>query len=277
MICRVGETVHRGRAVSLTGKVDPETIARAVREGTADGPEVTVSVTARTPHRVHGRVGCLQPGMGLRVRTALAAAARIRGVRTPHDTHLRRAHERLAALDVGGVETTDARRRLASARADTDRLRERVASARGRLQAREELGADTGPARERLETAARELSESETSAAAARQSLDRRRRKARAARDDLDERMHLEDEVANLERRVRSALVDRFRDAYAAAVADVPGGSGDPGDPFDVDPLTTGLAVARVADFDAPVVVACDRFGSAQAASRWLAAPVVRI
>ena len=219
MICRVGETVHRGRAVSLTGKVDPETIARAVREGTADGPEVTVSVTARTPHRVHGRVGCLQPGMGLRVRTALAAAARIRGVRTPHDTHLRRAHERLAALDVGGVETTDARRRLASARADTDRLRERVASARGRLQAREELGADTGPARERLEAAARELSESETSAAAARQSLDRRRRKARAARDDLDERMHLEDEVANLERRVRSALVDRFRDAYAATAA----------------------------------------------------------
>jgi hypothetical protein len=89
--------------------------------------------------------------------------------------------------------------------------------------------------------------------------------------------MHLEDEVANLERRVRSALVDRFRDAYAAAVADVPGGSGDPGDPFDVDPLTAGLAVARVADFDAPVVVVCDRFGSAQAASRWLAAPVVRI
>jgi hypothetical protein len=277
VICRVGEAIHRGRTVSLARQVDPGTVARAVREGTADGPEVTVSVTARTPHRVHGRVGCLQPGMGLRVRTALAAAARARGRRTPHDVQLRRARERLAALDIDGVETTEARRRLASARADTDRLRERVAAARGRLQAREELGADTGPARERLETAARELSEVETSVAAARQSLDWRRRKARATRDDLDERMRLEDEVANLERRVRGALVDCVRDAYAAAVADIPGGSSDPGDPFDVDPLTAGLAVARVADFDAPVVVACDRLGSARAASRWLAAPVVRI
>jgi len=277
VICRVGEAVHRGRAVSLVRQVDPGTVARAVREGTVNGPEATVSVTARTPNRVHERVGCLHPEMGLRVRTALAAAARARGVWTPHDAPLRRARERLAAFDVDGVETADARRQLASARADTDRLRERVAAARGRLEAREELGADTEPARERLEAAARELSEAETTAAAARQSLDRERREARAARDALDERMRLEDEVANLERRARRVLVDRTRDAYAAAVADAPGGPADAADPFAADPLTAGLAVARVADFDAPVVVACDRFSGARAASRWLAAPVVRV
>ncbi len=283
MICRVDGAVHRGRTVSLSTDVAPETVARAVREGEASaGDGTTVSVTARTPGPVHERVGCLQPGMGLRVRTALAAAARARGLGTPHDPGLERARERLAAIERdpredGSVDrAADARERLAAARAETERLRERVAAARGRLQAREGADLPTGPAREDLEAAARDLSEAETRAAAARQTLDRERRGTRESRDRLEERLRLEDRVANLERRARRVLVERARDAYAAAVAAVPGAP-EPDDPFAVDGLTAGLAVARVAGFDAPLVVTGDRFGDARAASRWLGAPVVRV
>lgn len=277
MICTVDGVVRRGRTVNLSGPVPPEAAARAIREGTAAADGTTVSVIARRPHAVHERVGCLRPGMGLRVRTALAGAARARGLGTPSDPQLRRLRDRLRALDPERVDTTDERERLAAASADTDRLREAVATARGRLQARRREGLDTETASERLEESATRLSEVETRAAAARQSLDRRRQEARRVRDQLDERLRLEDRVANLERCARRTLVDRVRDAYAAAVADVPRGPADPEDPFDVEALTAGLAVARVADFDAPVVVACERFEDPTAASRWLGAPVLRV
>jgi hypothetical protein len=287
VICRVGGTVHRGRTVSLAGGVAPDTVATAIREGAAtDAGGVTVSVTARTPHPVHERVGCLAPALGLRVRTALAAAARARGLGSPHDGALRRARRRLAAItaetgdgdsrDGGDRSTADARERLADARDETDRLRERVATVRGRLRAREEGGLPTEGVRADLEAAARDLSEVETAAVAARQTLERARRQTRETRDALEERFRLQDRVANLERRARRALVERVRDVYAAAVADVPG-SDEPTDPFAVDALTAGFAVARVADLDAPAVVTGDRFGSARAAGRWLGAPVVRV
>jgi hypothetical protein len=277
VICRVDGEAVRGRAVTLDGDLDPEAVARAVREGTASDGNVTVGVSARRPHPVHERVGCLRRGMGLHVRTALAGAARARGWTTEYDAELDRARAELAAFETGDAETRPARRIVASVSEETDRLRERVAAMRGRLRARAEHGLGDQPARERLEEAARELSEAETRATAARQTLDRRRREARSVRDDLEERLKLEDEVANLERSARAALVERARDAYAAAVATAPGGPTDPRDPFDVDPLTAGLAVARLARFDAPVVVACDRFESVRVASQWLGAPVVEV
>ncbi len=278
MICRVDGTVYRGRTARLPSEIAPGTVARAIREGSATGSDGrTVSVTARTPHPVHERVGCLHPGMGLRVRTALAVAARARGLRTSHDATLRRLRDRLAAFEVDDVATAQARERLAGTQTETDRLRERVATVRGRLQVREEQGLDTEPARAKLRETARELSEVETTAAATRQTLDRERREARRARDELDDRLRLEDRVANLQRRARRRLVERVREAYAGAVADAPGGPDAPDDPFDADALTAGLAVARVADFDAPVVVSADRFADARAASRWLCAPVVRV
>lgn len=275
MICRIDGSAFRGRVVTLSQPVDAKAAARAVREGSDESG--SLSVLARTPHPVHERVGCLRPEMAVRTRTALAEAARARGYRTASDAALERARERLAEFDAADVETADARKDLAAAAAETDRLREHVATIRGRIQERTEHGMDAEPASERLEAAARELSEVETRAAAARQTLDRKRREAREVRDTLEARMRLEDRVANLERRARATLVDRVRDAYAAAVADAPGGPDDPADPFDVDGLTVGMAVARIADFDAPVVVACDRFESGRAASRWLGAPVVQI
>jgi hypothetical protein len=277
VICRVDGTTVRGRVVTLDCGVDPGTVAAAVREGTTSDGDVPVSVSARTPHPVHERVGCLRPEMGLHVRTALAEAARARGWTTRYDAELERTRETLSTFEPDRVETGAARRAVASASAETDRLRERVAAMRGRLRARAEHDLDEQPARRKLEDAARELSEAETRATAARQTLDRRRREARSVRDDLEERLALEDEVANLQRRARRVLVERARDAYAAAVTAVPDGPTDPEEPFDVDPLTAGFAVARVASFEAPVVVACDRFGSARAASRWLGAPVVQI
>lgn len=275
MICRIDGSASRGRVVTLSQPVDPEAAARAVRgESNESG---SLSVLARTPDPVHERVGCLRPGMAVRTRTALAEAARARGHRTPFDAALCRVREQLAEFDTSDVETADARKDLAAAAADTDRLRERVATIRGRLQVRTEHDMGAEPASEHLEAAARELSEVETRAAAARQTLDRKRRQVREVRDTLEAQMRLEDRVSNLKRRARATLVDRVRDAYAVAVADAPGGPDDPADPFDVDGLTAGMAVARVADFDAPVVVACDRFESGRAASRWLGAPVVQV
>lgn len=277
MICRVGATLHCGRVVSVEQPVRPETVATAIREGAAHG-EQSVAVWARTPHRVHERVGCLHPDVNLRVRTALAVAARARGLRTVYDRRLREARVSLAQFDPESVELDETRRALAATRSDVEGLRERVATVRGRLQAREAEDLATEQTREQLRDRARELSEAETTAAAHRQTLDRKRRQARQIRDQLERRLELEDAVANLHRQARARLVERVRGAYTSVLLDVPGGPARvPEDPFAVDSLSAGLAIARIADFDAPVVLAGDRFESPRAASRWLRAPVVHV
>lgn len=276
MILRVDGAVYRGRAVTVRTDVDPETIAEAVRQEDAD-EDGTVTVRAQQPHPVHERVGCIYPGMGLRARTALADAARARGLSTAHNPALRAARERLREVSVTGVDATDQRRAVADASSETERLRERVAETRGRLAARREFDRETDALAAELEDAARELSEAETSAAAARQSLDQRRREARNARSEWERQMRLEDELANCRRRTRAALIERTRGAFERAVAAAPGGPDEPDDPFEVDPVTAGLAIARVASLSAPVVLSCDRFADAAAASAWLDAPVVRL
>jgi hypothetical protein len=276
VILRLADTVSRGRAVAVDRDVDPETVARAIREGTAD--ESRIAVLARRPPPVHERVGCLRPSMGLRTRTALAEAGRARGLSTRFDAAIRKTRRALEELSAPAVEAGDERRAVAKTSTETARLRERVAAARGRLAAHRELDADTDDPGASLEAAARDLSEAETSAVAARERLNRTREKARSARATLDRRMRLEDELANQQRQARALLVDRLRDAFASAVAAAPGGPDSrPADTFAVDAVTAGLAVARIADFDAPVVLACDRFPDADAASAWLGAPVVQI
>jgi hypothetical protein len=276
VICTVDGTTRRGRSITLPARVEPRTVAHAVRQGTATEGGVTVRVHARQPHNVHERVGCLAPGMGLKIRTALAEAARARGWRTHLDSEIRACRERLSDIAVEDVSTTDERERLATASAETERHRERVAEQRGELAARRDHGTDTDAATEQFRDAVRDLSEAETSATAARQTLRRRRTEARAARDRLERRLALEDDLANLRREARGLLVERARDAYERAVTAVPGAPPRP-DPFDVGPVTAALAVARVATFDAPVVLACDRFDDAEAASAWLGAPVIRV
>jgi hypothetical protein len=70
-----------------------------------------------------------------------------------------------------------------------------------------------------------------------------------------------------------------MHDDFAAAVAAVPGDAhvGDEPGEYEGDPTTAALAVARVADVRAPIVLACRRFRSATAAADRLGAPVIRI
>jgi chromosome segregation ATPase len=276
VICTVDGTTRRGRTVTLSTTVDPTAVARAVREGEASVGDTTISVSSRQAHAVHERVGCVRPEMGVRARAALAEAARVRGCRTHLDSEIRACRNRLADMEQTDVPTTEQRERLANARGKTDRLREEVAEMRGRLTARREAKGAGEAAAEQFRDAARDLSEAETTAAATRQRLARQRREARTARDHLEQRFALEDDLANLRRDARRRLVAQVRPAYESAVAAVPGSPAD-SDPFDVDPVTAALAVARVADFDAPVVLACDRFEDERAASAWLGAPVIRV
>lgn len=271
-MCRVGDVVRRGRVVHVEQDVAPTSLASAVR---GDGTE-RLAVAAATPHDVHEYVGCLRPSMGLRTRTALAVAGRSRGLATPHDEERRRAADRLDALTVEDSDLATRRQAVAETSERTQHLRERVAEARGRLREREENDLPTDDAAAELEEAIAELSAVETTAVAARQELERASAAATRRRDVREHRLELEDRIANLDRRARAWLVDQLREEYVDALGAVPGGA-VPDDPFEADGLTAALAVGRVADLTAPVVVACDRFASARAASEWLDAPVVDV
>jgi hypothetical protein len=278
-----------GRAVDLRegsgpgSRFDPSAVAAAVRSGNEAGEENdegigSVVVDCPAPRAVHEHVGVVESGMGLRARTALAAAARSRGLSAPQDDELASVRADLADVEVPETDAVAARERLAGTESAVVAARERVAELRGRVQAAREAGRETAELRDELAAAARELSERETERAAAREACDRAERRAREARDARERRRRLEDRAANLERDARAHLVDACRPEYARALAAVPGRapSAD-GDPFDADPVPAALAVARVARLRAPVVLAVDRFESARAAADWLDAPVIRV
>lgn len=337
VVLRIDAGTRSGRAVDASGLADPAAVAAAVaaddrasggddRSGDGDGrsgngndrsgnggDRPDVAVDCAYPRPVHDHVGFVRPDMTLRVRTALAAAARSRGETTAHDAELERVRDRLDGLSVPeSGETAAARRRLAGTESAVAERRERVAALRGRIQAGRDAGRDVSELRSELAEATRELSEHETERAAAEEALARAERRAREARDARERRRRLQDRAANLERAARKELVTAYRGEYLAAVGRVPGGPADgtapgepadgtaagepadgtvacdtasesgagldPGgdDPFDVDPVTAALAVARVADLRAPVVLACGRFDSPAAAADWLDAPVIR-
>jgi len=280
--CRVGSVVRRGEAVTVDQPVDPRLVARAVGADEPVGEAPSVAVSAPPTGPAHEHVGCVRPEMGLRTRTALAAAGRARGLSTPVDDELARVREHLANLSTGDVTTEPERRRVAETTTETERLRERVAAARGELSAAEvgagETAGDGDGPRQRLLSAITELSEVETTTAAARERLERKRREVQATRDALDRRLALEDRAGNLERAGRAHLVATLETAYADAVAAVPGvDAADAADPLAAEPVVAALAVARVASPEAPVVVSCERFADAESARTWLDAPVIYI
>jgi hypothetical protein len=289
---RLADDAASGRVVDLRGRgLDPDRVAAAVRgetqsrgEGSEDsgvagdqtdrGP----TVDCPRPRAVHEHVGCVRPSMAVRVRTALAAAARSRGGEAPQDAELAEVREELAEVTVPEPpDLNGPRERLAGTDDAVDRIRERVAALRGRVQAAREAGRDVSDLEAELAEATRELSERETERAAAREAVERAERLARESRDARERRRRLEDRRANLRRRARAHLVERIRDEYAEALAAVPGGPEAVDDPFAVEGATAALAVGRVADFRAPVVVACDRFERPDAAAKWLDAPVIRV
>ena len=282
MICRIGDVVRRGRAVSVPRAIDPGALLDAIRTqdagpGTADGdrPWEQVAVDCAAPGPVHEHVGHIHPEMGLRTRTALAKAGRTRGLETPYDDELAALRADLASVPVPDGPDPDARATRAAERATVQSLQEEVAAARGRLQACRERGLDTATAAAELESAIRELSEHETTAVAADERTESRAT-ARERRDALDRRLRLEDRIANLEREARSALVDDLREEFAATVGRVPGAS-VPSDPFAAPDPVSALAIARLASLDAPLVLSTERFDSAETAREFLRAPVVEV
>ena len=275
--------------VRLPEDVDPTAVAAAVRAPETDVGD-GVSVSCPHPSEFHHHVGCIYPEMGLRTRTALAAAGRTRGLTTPYDDELRESRQLLDDLAVETRPVSIHSDQLPDGdgeqRIDTDseieRARLAVAAARGRLLERRDSGLDTESAEARLEAAVRKLSEIETTAIATRQETERERERRRARRDAYEEKFRLEDRVANLERQARRYLVDQLREEFHSAVLATPGSPAQQTNftetqVFDIDAVTAALALSRIGKLRAPVVLAVDRFESPEAASDWLDAPVISL
>lgn len=269
-----------GRAFDLRDRsVDADAVAAAIAADQADDDrDDDVEIRCPAPGRVHERVGVLRPARAYPLQAALAAVARRLGHRPPQADALREVGERLAAIDPPDVSLADERRRLAETD-DAAGLTAEVATLRGQVDAARERGEDPDALLAARERAVTDLAERRTERLAAEQILDRARERAREARDRREERLRLEDRERNLERASRRALAERLQPAFERALAAVPG-SARPGDTpgsVDGDDVDGALAVCRVADLTAPVVVAVDRFPTATAAAAALDAPVVLV
>lgn len=282
----VGDSHAENVGDSLTDGVSLRDVATAIRNGGSHaaerGPAVendcdaecdcALAIDCPDPGPVHDHVGVIRAGMDLSVRPALAAAARSRGHVAPQADELAAVGDRLDALDVPELDLERTRRRVADASDATERLRERVAALRGRVQALRDADADPADAEADLADATRRLSEVQTGRIAAEQALARARERAQANRQRRRERLRLADRADNLRRAAREHLADEVRSAFADARDAVPD------DANLGESVETALAVARVAAFDAPVVVArdADPFESVTDVAEWLDGPVIR-
>jgi hypothetical protein len=281
MTVRVAGETLTGRVIDLhdsglDGVTDAVTVAAAIRSDSSSSTP-TVSIDCPAPGPVHEHVGVIRAGMDLRVRPALAAAARSRGHEAPQADELAAVQERLDSLDAPEIDLQRARRRVADASDAEAELRERVATLQGRVQALRDGtgGPDIEDAETELAEATRRLSEVETERIAAEQALARAREEAQANRERRRKRLRLQDRADNLRRAAREHLADTVREAFVDARESVP--AGDVADTE--ESVGDALAVARTAEMDAPVVLAgeADPFGSAEAAARWLAGSVLRL
>lgn len=273
--CRIDGTEYTGSAIAVSAGIDPARIATAVLDG--HDFENSVTVDARRPPEVYEYVGLVRSGMGLRTRTALAAAGRSLGLSTPYDEQLRRSRAALDELsEPEETDTTDRKAQAVAAR-ETERLREKVATLRGRLLARRENDLDTTETAAALADAIGELSEAETRVAASTQAVEQARSAARKRREAYERRFELEDRIANLERDARAYLVADCREPFSRALQKLPG-SDPPSDPFEADPVMAALAIVRIAHTPAPVVLDCTSpLESPTMAANWLGAPVIWI
>lgn len=228
-------------------------------------------VACPTPGPAHAHLGWLHPDLTLNRRAAFAAVARSRGATAPRVGQFRAVAAELRSIDAGSTTTAEIRERAATAGAERDRLRERVATLQGEVRARREAGLDASDATDELAAAARELSAATTEREAARQALARARETARVAYDRRERRLRLQDRAANLQRAARATLADRVRPEIVG-VLDRLGRS-----PLDeADDPAVALAAATVATFDAPVVLELDR-DDPGVATRAFDVPVVRL
>ncbi|MXR50324.1 hypothetical protein GRX03_01700 [Halovenus sp. WSH3] len=282
MICRIGSVVRSGQAVTVEQQIDAERIRAAItRSGPGGGhpsdcgEEPAVRIDCADPTPVHEYVGHIRPEMGLRARTALAVAGRTRGLDTPHDEEIERLEAELSSITVEESDLEDHREALADERRKLQRAREAVAETRGRLAASREHGLETDDLEAELRRRIQELAELETTATAATQRHEQHQAAARRRRDQRERRFALEDELENRRRDARRALVDQLEGEFAAAVRELSERQLD--DPFECRPALAGLAVARLAEYDAPIVLETSQFESAAAARAWLGGPVLKL
>jgi hypothetical protein len=284
VVVTVDGVTRRGRAIDVRGTgLSVEALVAAVYEGSTPGPAArgfpSIQVDCDPAGPVHVHVDHL-PSPSFALRDALVAAARSRGFVPPVADRLERARTALAAAsdDLGPVDLSAAKRRVAEAGTRERRLDERVATLRGRLTALREVGADTTEVEADLADAVGSLTEVETERIAAEQRLAQVERAARTARDRRQRRLRLADRVDNLRRRARqqlvSAVFDDFVDALEALPGDVEVGA-EPGS-YRGDSTTAALAVVRIARVDAPLVLSVERFGSPAEAATRLGAPVIQ-
>ncbi|MEF8779159.1 MAG: hypothetical protein V5A46_00600 [Haloferacaceae archaeon] len=248
---------------------DVEASPAAAHAAIRDGTDITVRVPPRTtgegsvpvpPDRpaaydVLGPVG----DAGETSRRLLAAAARTRGLTTPHDGEIRRLEERLDSLDVPEADTAAAKRQVADASQDEAALRERIAELRGRLRTERELGKPTGETADELAAAAAKLSEASTDRIAAEQALESAEREARSVRNARNRRLKLQDRLENRRREARAFLADALAGEFEAAVDRVEplGGEESSG----ASDAGTQLAAVAVAELEVPIVVDARRTG----------------
>jgi len=253
-----GQTWCGSVADLRSSDLDSGDVLTAVR-----GKASPCGVHCPTPDQFHERVGHVHPEMGLRIRTALADAARSRGAVAPQDEKRARLRDRRDAIDVAGQPP----RRADAPATDVRALEERVATLRGRVTALEECEQDASEERAELRAAAARLSETETTRLAAEEYRDQ----TRSDRDRREQRMVLDDRIGNLERAARAHLVDRLRDRYERALFAL----APTADPFAANPVFAALALLRIGSVTAPVVLDTVPLASPAATATWIEAPVI--
>lgn len=271
MRVRIRGEALTGRAIDLRGfGLDPATVVEEMRSDVAGNH--SIAVRCPDPGPVHDHVGVISTSTTVSRRVALADAACSRGHTAPQADELAAIRERLDDLDPSTADLSTARKRVADASDVEAELRERVATLQGRVQALRETN-DAEQAESDLADATRRLSEVQTERIAAEQALARAREEARATRAIRRERLRLEDRVGNLRREAREFLADRVSDSFEEAREAIPD------DANLHESVETALAIARVVDLDAPVVLTSEvsPFESVSETARWLDGSVVRV
>lgn len=231
------------------------------------------------------------------LRQLLAVAGRSCGTQTPYDAEIRRLaggsddddgdsdddrsgeddHHRggdgRGDHSAGSPDAEDlrtVRQRVAETGTEVERLRERVAMLRGRLQARRETETGVEAVQSDLDTAMRDLTEAETERLAAEQRLTQLCEAVRPVRDGRRESMRRADALRNRLRDTRDHLADTVSEPFAVAVEQF-----EAGDTSSLDSVTAHLAAVTVAETTEPVILAAGRFDAAERAANRLGTPVV--
>ncbi|ELZ95065.1 hypothetical protein C440_08312 [Haloferax mucosum ATCC BAA-1512] len=300
-------TVRTGRAIDLSSeRLDPNEVVDAVRtdsgrdaDCTDSAPDTGLCIECPEPGPGYDRLARIPaPNSPLSRGELLVAVGRSRELATPVDDDLARLEARLLEREPDSDENTatlpapsasdlrEARRRVAAAGDDESRLRERVATLRGRLNAHREADDEEAAAatQSELVEVATELSEVETERVAAKQRLDALERAARRARDGREERLRIRDAIANRRRELRAYLSTELGDEFDATVRELVADARGPNDFVRSatsgtgnlqQTVVNGLAAVRIAELNAPVVLMRQPFTDLETAVQWLGTPVI--